>query len=133
VGEPLIRLELAQARVQLVQMTPEGKPVDLPLLDAAITDLKKVAMLEPKNTGVYRLLAIAYGRRGDMPMAHLFQAEEWLALGEGKKAKERAEQALAGLPMGSPGWLRAQDIEFAADQRDDDGYELAEPVTQAAL
>jgi predicted Zn-dependent protease len=131
--EPLIRLELAQARVQLVQMTPEDKPVDLPLLDAAITDLKKVAMLEPKNTGVYRLLAIAYGRRGDMPMAHLFQAEEWLALGEGKKAKERAEQALAGLPMGSPGWLRAQDIEFAADQRDDDGYELAEPVTQAAL
>ncbi len=132
-GEPLIRLELAQARVQLVQMTPEGKPVEPALLDAAITDLKKVAMLEPKNAGVYRLLAIAYGRRGDMPMANLFQAEEWLALGEEKKAKERAEQALAGLPMGSPGWLRAQDIEFVADQRDDDGYELAEPVTQAAL
>jgi predicted Zn-dependent protease len=132
-GEPLIRLELAQARIQLVQMAEGGKQVDPALLEAAITDLKKVAMLEPKNAGVYKLLAIAYGRRGDMPMATLFQAEKYLALGHEKEAKALAQRALAGLPIGSPGWLRAQDIEFVADQRDDDGYELAEPVTQAAV
>jgi predicted Zn-dependent protease len=68
-----------------------------------------------------------------MPMAHLFQAEELLARGKGKNAKKLAERALAGLPAGSPGWLRAQDIQFAADQRAEDGYELASPVTQAAL
>ena len=37
------------------------------------------------------------------------------------------------LPVGTPGWLRAQDIQFVADQRDEDGYEFTSPVTQASL
>lgn len=56
-----------------------------------------------------------------------------MARGNGKNAKDLAERALADLPAGSPGWLRAQDIQFVADQRDEDGYEFASPVTQAAL
>jgi hypothetical protein len=48
-------------------------------------------------------------------------------------AKALAERALAGLPTGSPGWLRAQDIQFVADQRDEDGDEFTEPVDQAAI
>ena len=132
--EPLIRLELAQAQIQLAEMAEgKGEPVDPVLLQTAADHLKRVLHLETKNAGVYKLLAIAYGRQGDMPMANLFQAEEWLALGEDKKAKELAERALAGLPTGSPGWIRAQDIQFVADQREEDGYEFASPVTQAAL
>lgn len=130
--EPLIRFELAQAQIQLVEMA-EGRPVDPALLPAAIGHLKRVVHLESKNPDAYKLLAIAYGRQGDMPMAHLFQAEELLARGKGKNAKKLAERALAGLPVGSPGWLRAQDIQFAADQRVEDGYEFVSPVTQAAL
>jgi predicted Zn-dependent protease len=133
-GEPLIRLELAQAQIQLAEMAEtRGEPVDPALLHAATGHLTRVAHLEAKNADVYKLLAIAYGRQGDMAMANLFQAEEWLARGRGKRAKELAERALAGLPVGSPGWLRAQDIQFVADQREEDGYEFTSPVTQAAL
>lgn len=133
-GEPLIRLELAQAQIQLAEMAEgNGERVDPALLQGATDHLKRVVHLETKNPGVYKLLAIAYGRQGDMPMANLFQAEEALARGEQEKAKELAERALGALPVGSPGYIRAQDIQFVADQRDDDSYEFASPVTQAAL
>jgi predicted Zn-dependent protease len=133
-GEPLIRLELAQARIQLAEMAQGNQQaVDPALLHAAIDDLTKVMHLESKNAGVYKLLAIAYGMQGDMAMADLFQAERWLASGDEKKAKRLAEQALSALPVGTPGWLRAQDIQFVADQRDEDGYEFASPVSQASL
>ncbi len=132
--EPLIRMELAQAQLQLVEMAEgKGRPVDPALLTAAAEHLKQVVHAEPKNALAYRYLAVAYGRSGDMPMANLFQAEEWLARGNAKNAKEMAERALAGLPMGSPGWLRAQDIQFVADQRDGDQAPFAQPVGQTAL
>ena len=133
-GEPLIRMELAEAQIQVVEMAEgKGERADPALLDAATTNLKQVVQAEPKNAGAYRLLAIAYGRSGDMATASLFQAEVFLALGKAKEAKSMAERALAGLPTGSPGWLRAQDIQFAADQRDDDGDEFTEPVDRAAV
>jgi predicted Zn-dependent protease len=133
-GEPLIRLELAQAQIQLAEMAQGNQqPVDPALLDAAIDDLTKVMHLENKNAGVYKLLATAYGMQGDMAMADLFQAERWLASGDEKKAKRLAEQALSALPIGTPGWLRAQDIQFVADQRDEDGHEFTSPVSQASL
>ena len=133
-GEPLIRLELAQAQIQLAEMAQGNQqPVDPALLHAAIDDLTKVMHLESKNADVYKLLAIAYGMQGEMAMADLFQAERWLASGDEKKAKRLAEQALSALPVGTPGWLRAQDIQFVADQRDEDGYEFTSPVSQASL
>ena len=133
-GEPLIRLELAQAQIQLAEMAEgKGEPVDRALLHAATGHLTRVVHLETKNADAYKLLAIAYGRQGDMPMASLFQAEASLARGDEKAAKALAERALAGLPAGSPGWIRAQDIQFVADQREEDGYEFTGPLTQAAL
>ena len=133
-AEPLIRLELAQAQIQLAEMAQgRGHPVDSAQLRIATDQLTQVAHLETKNASVYKLLATAYGMQGDMPMADLFQAEQWLARGDEKRAKAFAERALAALPAGSPGWIRAQDIQFVADQRDDDGYEFASPVTQASL
>lgn len=132
--EPLIRMELAQAQIQLVEMAEgRGERIDPALLQGAADHLMNVVRAEPKNVMAYHYLAIAHGRLGDMPMANLFQAEEFLMRGDAKKAKNLAERALAGLPMGSPGWLRAQDIQFAADQRGEDGYEFTSPVDQAAL
>jgi predicted Zn-dependent protease len=133
-GEPLIRLELAQAQIQLAEMKDgKGERVDPALLQAATDHLTQVVHLETKNAGAYKLLAIAYGRQGDMPMASLYQAESSLARGDGKMAKTLAGRALTGLPVGSPAYLRAQDIQFVADERDDGGLELANPVAQAAL
>ena len=109
--EPLIRMELAEAQVGLE---------DPALLEPAIANLNEVVRLEPKNARAFHLLATAYGRSGDTPMADLAQAEEFLARGKSKEAKQFAERALRGLKEGSPGWLKAQDIQFAADQVEDD-------------
>ncbi|HSE74411.1 MAG TPA: M48 family peptidase, partial [Dongiaceae bacterium] len=89
-------------------------------LEPALENLKEVVRLEPKNARAFHLLATAYGRSGDQPMATLAQAEEFLARGKNKEAKEFADRALQGLKVGSPGWLKAQDIQFAADQNDED-------------
>jgi predicted Zn-dependent protease len=76
--------------------------------------------LEPKNAHAFDLLATAYGRSGDEPMANLAQAEEFLARGKNKEAKAFADRAMQGLKEGSPGYLRAQDIQLAADQAGED-------------
>ena len=104
-------MELAEAQVGLE---------DPALLQPAIDNLNEVVRMEPKNARAFHLLATAYGRAGDTPMADLAQAEEFLARGKSKEAKRFAESALQGLKEGSPGWLKAQDIQFAADQIEDD-------------
>jgi predicted Zn-dependent protease len=109
--EPLIRMELAETQVGLEHPA---------LLEPAIANLNEVVRLEPKNARAFHLLATAYGRSGDAPMADLAQAEEFLARGKSKDAKRFAERALQGLKEGSPGWLKAQDIQFAADQAEED-------------
>jgi predicted Zn-dependent protease len=109
--EPLIRMELAEAQVGLE---------DPSLLEAATAHLNEVVRLEPRNARAFHLLAVAYGRAGNAPMADLAQAEEFLARGKKKEAKRFANRALQGLKEGSPGWLKAQDIQFAADQGDED-------------
>jgi predicted Zn-dependent protease len=109
--EPLIRMELAEAQVGLE---------DPALLGVATENLKEVVRVEPKNARAFHLLATAYGRAGDQPMATLAQAEEFLARGKNKEAKAFADRAMQGLKVGSPGYLKAQDIQFAADQDDDD-------------
>lgn len=109
--EPLIRMELAEAQVGLE---------DPALLEAAQANLNEVVRMEPRNARAFHLLATAYGRAGNEPMADLAQAEEFLARGKNKEAKAFADRALKGLKEGSPGWLKAQDIQFAADQGDDD-------------
>jgi predicted Zn-dependent protease len=109
--EPLIRMELATAQVE------SNNPA---LLESAASNLSEVVRLEPKNARAFYLLGRAYYGLGDMPMANLAQAEEALAKGENKQAKKLAERALQGLKEGSPGWLKAQDIQFAADQGEED-------------
>ncbi len=109
--EPLIRMELAEAQVGLE---------DPALLEPAIANLNEVVRLEPKNARAFHLLATAHGRSGNGPMADLAQAEEFLARGKSKEAKQFANRALQGLKEGSPGWLKAQDIQFAADQVEND-------------
>jgi predicted Zn-dependent protease len=99
--EPLIRMELAN--VQIEQQDPT-------LLKPAIEELKEVVRQEPRNADAWRLLGIGFGRDGQIGLASWALAEAAAAAGADKEARHRAEEAMKQLPMGSPEWLRSQDI-----------------------
>lgn len=106
--EPLLRLALAQT-----QLDTE----DPALNKDALRNLEEVTRIEQRNGSAWRLLSIAYGRDGQIPMAALSLAEAALARGDKGQARSQADRALKQLPEGSPAWLRAQDILAAASKR----------------
>ncbi|MCH7472360.1 metallophosphoesterase [bacterium] len=64
----------------------------------------------------WRLLSIAYGRTDRLGMSSLASAERAILVNNHKEAIAFAQRADNLLPAGTPGQLRAQDIEFAAKQ-----------------
>ncbi len=106
-GEPLLGLELAHVEIETGQ--PE-------LIKSAIKHLESVTIIEPRNASAWRFLAVAYGQDGNLPMAALAQAEQAMAVGDSKEAWAWAKRALEGMPAGSPGWLKANDIITEAQQ-----------------
>lgn len=100
-NEPLIRLASGQALLET------NKPESL---DAAIADLKAAAAKEDRVPLVHRLLATAYGRKGDETAAQLELAEEALLQGEVTTARRLSERVMRLTPAGTRPWLRAQDI-----------------------
>lgn len=86
-------------------------------LDTAIEHLQTSVGLERRSPFTWRLLATAWGRKGNEGMIAYALAEEALARGDRGIAKAQAERAENLLPAGSPGWLRAQDIRVAAETR----------------
>ena len=103
---PLLRLDLA--RVEMATNDPE-------VLKSAIVNLQTSLRLEPKRPFVWRQLAIALGRNGQMGESSLALAEEAMLLDKLPEAKFHAGQAVRDLPTGSPSWLQAEDILLAAD------------------
>jgi predicted Zn-dependent protease len=55
-------------------------------------------------------LAMAYGRKGDLAHADLASAQAAFARGDVKTARMLAERAKHRLAVGSPAWVRADDI-----------------------
>ncbi len=106
--EPLLRLGLGQ-----VQLETE----DPALNKEALRNLEEVTRIETRNPSAWRLLSIAYGRDGQIPMAALALAEAALARGNKNEARAQADRALQQLPEGSPAWLRAQDILTTASKK----------------
>jgi len=84
--------------------------------EAAITELKIALRDEPRSARIYRLLATAYGRKGDDALARLYLSEQNLRIGRTRDAKIQVQTALDGLPEGSPDWIRAKDILNAIEQ-----------------
>jgi predicted Zn-dependent protease len=78
--------------------------------EAARDALARSAELDRANAGVLRDLALAEARLGNDGAAALATAERFLIEGEPADANRNAERAAALLPMGSPGWRRAQDV-----------------------
>lgn len=99
----LIRIALAHTQI-------ETAGENTAQLNEAITNLKLAVQDEPRSTRIHRLLATAYGRQGNDPMARLHLGEEALLQGKFDYAKQQAEIALKGLPADSASALRARDI-----------------------
>ena len=97
----LIQILLAQALVA----TNNAKLADeaIPLLHAALVK-------EPESPDAYSSLAMAYGRKNDLADADLASAQAAFASGDAKTARELAARAKQRFPVGSPGWVRADDI-----------------------
>jgi predicted Zn-dependent protease len=78
--------------------------------EEAITILRNGLAREPDTPNGYQQLAMAYGRKGDVANADLASAQAAFTRGDIKTARELAARAKTRLPVGSPGWVRADDI-----------------------
>jgi len=103
------QLNLGLARVELAMDQPE-------MDQEALDHLDVVLQAEPDNGFAWRQSAIAHGRAGDQGMTRLALAEAALAQGNPREARDYAHRAQELLPSGSPGWLRAQDLEGTAER-----------------
>lgn len=108
--QALLRTALAQSLLQLN---------DPSLLDEALRQLTVAQQREPESSYVWRLTAVAWGRKGNRGMTHYALAEEALAKGDQDLAVEQAKRAEDLLPPGSPAWIRAQDIRAFARREQD--------------
>jgi predicted Zn-dependent protease len=97
----LIQVTLAQALIA----TNDAKQVEeaIPLLRSALAK-------EPEAADAYLQLAMAYGHKGDLADADLASAQAAFARGDNKTARQLAARAKERFPIGSPGWVRADDI-----------------------
>ncbi|MEZ5680955.1 MAG: M48 family metalloprotease [Erythrobacter sp.] len=66
------------------------------------------------NPFAWYQLGVVYAANGDMPRARLASAEQQVMSGQYSLAIRSAQAAEAGLPTGTPDWLRAQDIGLQA-------------------
>jgi predicted Zn-dependent protease len=97
----LIQILLAQAIVA----TNDARSAD-----EAISLLHSAIMKEPEAADAYTALAMAYARKNNLADADLASAQAAFARGDNKTARELAERAKQRFPIGSPGWVRADDI-----------------------
>ena len=96
-----IRILLGQALVAT------GKKSDA---DEAVRELTQALAREDTSIDGFRQLAMAYGRKGDLPNADLASAQAAFAGGDFRTAKQLAMRAKRGFKQGAPGWIKADDI-----------------------
>ena len=72
--------------------------------------LRAAITRENDNPFAWYQLGIVYEREGDTARAALATAERYTMLGNPRGAMASAEAAMAGIPKGTPDWIRAQDI-----------------------
>ena len=78
--------------------------------DEAVTLLEAASRREPESPEAFEQIALAYGRKGDLARADLASAQASFARGDLKTARALAGRAKSRFPVGSPGWVRADDI-----------------------
>ena len=80
------------------------------LADEAIASLKVAVTRDADIPEGYMQLAMAYGHKGDLADADLASAQAAFARGDVKTARQLAARAKTRFPIGTPGWVRADDI-----------------------
>lgn len=100
-NSPLIDMLLGQALVA------SNNPAHA---DEAISILRTALVREPEAPIGYTQIAMAYGRKGDLAQADLASAQASFLRGDFKTARELAARAKTRFPVGSPGWVKADDI-----------------------
>ncbi len=80
------------------------------LLAEAEKVLRAALSRDRENPFAWYQLGVVYGQKGDTPRARLASAEQQVLVLNYPQALHNAQAAEAGLPKGSPDWLRAQDI-----------------------
>jgi predicted Zn-dependent protease len=79
-------------------------------LSEATAILRRVLSREPELPEAYTQLAMAYGRTGSLGEADLASAQAAVLRGDVPTARQLAARAKQRFPVGSPGWIRADDI-----------------------
>jgi predicted Zn-dependent protease len=97
----LIQIMLGQA---LVATRDRGR------LDEAVSILQAAVNREPESPEGYSQLAMAYGQKNDLARADLASAQAAFVRGDVKTAREIATRAKTRFPVGSPGWVKADDL-----------------------
>jgi predicted Zn-dependent protease len=98
---PLIEMLLGQALV-----ATDNKAVT----EEAIAILRAAVTRETEAPLGYSQLAMAYGRKGDFAQADLASAQAAFLRGDNKTARELASRAKTRFAVGTPGWVKADDI-----------------------
>ena len=79
-------------------------------VEEAISILQAAVLREPDSPDAYGHLAMAYGLKNDLPRADLASAQAAYIRGDIKTARELATRAKTRFPVGSPGWVKADDL-----------------------
>jgi predicted Zn-dependent protease len=78
--------------------------------DEAISILRAAVARESEAPLGFAQLAMAYGRKGDYAEADLASAQAAYLRGDNKTARDLAARAKTRFAVGTPGWVRADDI-----------------------
>jgi predicted Zn-dependent protease len=97
---PLIAVLLAQAELE-AHTKNAGDLVGM---------LQSASSRDPEVPGIYRLLAQAYAQKKDYARADLASAQDAAEKGDVLTARQLAARAKTALPVGSPAWVRGEDI-----------------------
>jgi predicted Zn-dependent protease len=100
-GAPLMEMLLGQA---LVASNNNAHT------DEAIAILRAAVSRETEAPIGYSQLAMAYGRKGDYAQADLASAQAAYLRGDRKTARDLASRAKTRFAIGTPGWVKADDI-----------------------
>jgi predicted Zn-dependent protease len=98
---PLIEILLGQALV-----AADNKAYT----EEAINILRNATAREAEQPIGYTQLAMAYARKGDLAEADLASAQAAFLRGDNKTARDLASRAKTRFAVGTPGWVKADDI-----------------------
>ncbi len=98
---PLIEIMLGQALLASSNAAYATEAV--PILKAALAR-------EPEVPSAYSQLAVAYGKQGNYAEADLAAAQAAFLRGDSKTARDLATRAKTRFAVGTPGWVKADDI-----------------------